>query len=410
MFTIKSKKLKKLLHDLGNGIIVGAADHDPAGISTYSIVGATTGFSQLWLVILSTPLLITVQSICARIGDVTKRGLATLITNNFGKKIAFTSMIILILANIATLGADFAGIGAALHLLFPQVKTIIFLPLIAFLVWWIVVFRSYKVLYKILLALSAVFISYVLAGFLAKPDWGEVVKNTFWPEIGFNLNYWTAAVAFLGTTITPFLFFWQVTEEVEGRPSILDAKKEVSHVFFGLIFSAVVTFFIVLTSATVLYKSQISIQTAADAALALKPLAGDFAFLLFAIGLIGSGFLAVPIIASSTAYVVAETFGWHEGLEQKVSRARGFYAVLTATFLVGLAIALLEIAPIKALFYSQVLNGILAPPLLILVMLIGSSEKIMGKYKNSFWANFLGWLAVGVMSIATIAMFTSFSP
>lgn len=409
MFITKSKKLKKLLHDIGNGIITGAADNDPAGISTYSIVGATTGFSQLWLVILSTPLLITVQSICARIGDVTKKGLATLITKNFGKKISFISMMILMLANIATLGADFAGIGAGLHLIFPQVKTVIFLPLIALLLWWIVVFKSYKALYKILLALSAVFISYVLAGFLAKPNWGEVVKYTFLPEIDFNLNYWTVAVAFLGTTITPFLFFWQVTEEVEDHPSVLDAKKEVPHVLFGMLFSAVVTFFIILTSATMLYKNQISIQTAADAALALRPLAGDFAFLLFAIGLIGSGFLAVPVIASSTAYVVAETFGWREGLEQKVSQAQGFYAVLTATFIVGLAIALLEIAPIKALFYSQVLNGVLAPPLLVLIILISSSEKIMGKYKNSFWANLLGWLTVGVMSIAAIAMFTSFS-
>lgn len=407
MFTGKSKKLKKLIHNIGNGIIIGAADNDPAGISTYTIVGATTGFSQLWLVILSTPLLITIQSICARIGDVTKRGLAALVTDNFGKKVGFGSMLILIFANIATLGADFAGIGAALHLIFPQVKTSIFLPLIALFLWWIVVFKSYKVLYKVLLFLSAIFIAYIFAGFLAKPNWGEVLKNTFWPEIDWNLNYWAAAVAFLGTTITPFLFYWQVTEEIESRPTVLDAKREIPHLFFGLFFSAIVTFFIILTSATVLYQNQISVRTASDAALALKPLAGDLASLLFAIGLIGSGFLAIPVIASSTAYVIAETFGWREGLEQKVSRARGFYTVLTATFLIGLGIAISNIPPVKALFYSQILNGILAPPLLVLVMLISSRERIMGKYKNSLLANVFGWGAVGVMTMAATAMFLS---
>jgi Mn2+/Fe2+ NRAMP family transporter len=352
--------------------------------------------------------LITVQSICARIGDVTKKGLATLIIDNFGQKIAFISMFILILANITTLGADFVGIGAGLHLLFPQVKTVIFLPLITLFLWWIVIFKSYKAFYKLLLILSAVFVAYILSGLLAKPDWGEVFKNTFWPKINFSLNYWTAAVAFLGTTITPFLFFWQITEEIENHPTVLDAKKEVPDLLFGIITSSAVTFFIIVASAAVFYNNHISIQTAADAAFALKPLAGNFASLLFAVGLIGSGFLAVPVIASSTAYVVAETFGWREGLEQRVSQARGFYTVLTATFLVGLVIALLQINPIKALFYSQVLNGVLASPLLALILILGSSEKIMGRYKNTSWVNFLGWLTVGVMSIATITMFVSF--
>lgn len=402
------EKIRNYIRDFGKGIIVGAADNDPAGISTHSIIGATTGYAQLWLVLLSAPLLLTVQSICARIGDVTKKGLARQIADNFGKKIAFASMFILIFANTATLGADFAGIGAALHLLFPQIKTVIFLPLIALVLWWIVVFKDYKVLHQLLLLLSSIFFVYIYAGVLAKPNWGEVLKNTLLPKVNLSLSYWTAAVAFFGTTITPFLFYWQVTEEVEDKPTVLDAKKEISHLLFGIIFSTLVAFFIILTSAAVLYKNQIPIQNASDAAKALKPLAGDSAYLLFAFGLFGSGFLAIPVIASTTAYVVAETFGWREGLEHKVSQARGFYSVLTATFLVGLFIAISNISPIKALFYSQVLNGILAPPLLILIMLLSSSEKVMGKYKNSLITNLFGWGAVGVMSLAAITMFLAF--
>lgn len=401
-------KLKKLIHNIGNGVIIGAADHDPAGITTYSIVGATTGFSQLWLVFLSTPLLIVTQSICARIGDVTRKGLTTLIKNRFGKKIAFASTFILILANLGTLGADFAGISAALNLLFPQIKAILFLPIVALVLWWLFVFKNYQTIYKSLLIFSGVFVTYIFAGFLAKPDWGQVLKSTLMPEITFKPSYWMGAVGFLGTTITPFLFFWQVTEERENHPSLIDAQKEVPKIIPGIIFAGVVAFFVILTSAIALNQKQIPIETAADAALALKPLAGDFAFSLFSIGLIAGGLLAIPVIAATTAYTTAELFGWREGLKKKVSQAQSFYTVFTAALVIGMAIALLRISPIKAIFYTQILNGILAPPLLVLVMLISASQKIMGKYKNKLGMTIFGWLAVLVMTFAAIAMFFSF--
>ena len=405
MSVLKNKQ-KKGFFKFFHGIITGAADNDPAGITTYSVVGATTGLTQLFLVPLSTLLLVVIQSICARIGDVKKKGLALIIQERFGPKISFLAMIFLILANLTTMGADLAAVGTAFAIIFPKINILFILPLISLLIWYIVVFKSYQVLTKVLLLLSLIFVSYIISGILAKPDWSLVLKNTFLPQINFsNKFYWLAMVGFLGTTITPYLFFWQVSEEIEDGPSIKDAKIEVKQNAPGLIFSNIIAYFIIICTATVLFTKNIKITSAQEAALALKPFLGENAFLLFALGIIGAGLLALPVLASSTAYAVAETFKWQEGLAKKLSKAKGFYTVLSSTFFVALAISLLKINPIKILFYSQVFNGMLAPFLLVLIMIIAGSKRIMGEYRNGFWANFFGWTATLIMFLAALAVF-----
>ncbi len=408
MITPWRKKKKRSFLKFCHGIITGAADNDPAGITTYSIVGATTGFAQLFLIPLSTILLIAIQSICARIGDVKKKGLALIIQERFGRKVAFLAMIFLILANLTTMGADLAAIGTAFAIIFPRISVIFILPLISLLIWYVVVFKSYQVLTKFLLLLALIFISYIVSGILAKPDWLLVLKNTFVPQIVFtNKIYWLAMVGFLGTTITPYLFFWQVSEEIDDKPCVKDAKIEVKENAPGLIFSNLIAYFIIICTATVLFAKNIKITSAHEAALALKPFLGSNAFLLFALGIIGAGLLALPVLASSTAYAVAETFKWQEGLRKKPAKAKGFYTVLSSTFFVALAISLLKINPIKILFYSQVFNGMLAPFLLVLIMIIAGSKRVMGDYRNGFWANFFGWLTTLIMFLAVLAVFIS---
>lgn len=405
MSSINGKKLKKLLGNIVPGVITGAADNDPSGISTYSIVGATTGFSQLWLLALSSPLLINIQSICARIGDVTKKGLSSVIEARFGKKMTFAATLILVLANTATLSADFIGVGAALHLILPAIPTLVFLPLVAIVLWYLVVSRGYKAIRNILFLLSLIFVAYIFSGLMVKPDWTQVLKNTFLPQIKFKVNFWLAAVAMLGTTISPFLLYWQTSEEVEEKHTVKDAPQQTRRIAVGMIISNLVAYFIIVTCAAIFYFQGIKIDHAADAALALKPVAGHYAFLLFGIGILGSGLLAIPVIASSTAYAVATTFHWREGLSQKISKARGFYSIFTAVFIFSLLISLLGIHPIKVLFYSQVINGLATPPLLALVVIASSSEKIMGRYKNNLREKLLGWLTVGIMIAAALGMF-----
>ena len=400
----KSKKpsfFKKLL----NGFIVGNADNDPAGISTYTLTGAQTGLSLALFLLLSTPLLVNVQAICARIGDVTKKGLGTTIKLYYGSKIAIASMLLVIIANIFTLGADFAAVAAALNLIFPQINLLFFLPLLAAFLWVIIVFKNYQTLARILAGLGVIFISYVITAFMLKPDWLTVIKDIVLPQIQFTPNYFLVAVAMLGTTITPFLFYWQVTEEIEDHPTIKDVKSEIGQVSWGLVFSNLISVFIVITSALTLYKAGITVSTVSEAALALKPLAGDLAFLLFAIGIIGSGMLAIPVLTSTTAYTVAETFNWKAGLNQKFNQAKSFYTILTVSFFVGLSIALLKFNPIKMLFYSQVVNGLVTPVILILILKLASKEVIMKKYTITNKQKAVGWLTVIIMTIAAIGAF-----
>lgn len=400
-----TKKQSKFFKKLLNGFIVGNADNDPAGISTYTLAGARTGLSLALFLLLATPLLINVQAICARIGDVTKKGLATTIKLYYGSKIAVVSMFLVIIANLFTLGADFAAVAAALNLIFPQINLLFFLPLIAAILWTIIVFKNYQTLARILAGLGIIFISYIITAFMLKPDWLQVTKDILLPQIQFTPNYFLVAVAMLGTTITPFLFYWQVTEEIEDHPSIKDVKSEIGQVSWGLVFSNLISVFIVITSALTLHRAGITVSTLSEAALALKPLAGDLSFILFAIGIIGSGLLAIPVLTSTTAYTVAETFNWRSGLDQRINQAKSFYTILTISFFIGLSIALLNFNPIKMLFYSQVVNGMVTPIILFLILKLASKEVIMKKYVISKSQKAIGWVTIVIMTLATLGAF-----
>lgn len=406
MFTTRLKNYKKALNNYLPGIITGASDDDVSGITSYSVVGATTGYAQLWLMFLATPFLIVVQGVCAKIGDVLKMGLGKAIKNHYGFKLSLFASIILLLANVATISADFVGMAAVLNMLFPAVPVSMFLPILVLLLWYLVVFRSYGLIKNIFFILASTLGVYLIAGFLAKPDWGLVLKNTFIPQIENSIVFYAAALALLGTTITPYVFYWQTSEEVEDKRSVFQGKQAFKYVIPGMVYSNIISFFVILATATVLFKNGIyDIQTPREIAESLKPLAGDFSVWLFSVGIIGSGLLAIPVLAASSSYAMAETFGWREGLNQKIDHARGFYAFLTLIFLISLLIVFSPISPIKTLFYSQVLNGLLAPFLLILILMISASEKIMSKYRNGFLTNTIMSFTITVMLVTSFAFF-----
>lgn len=405
-----SSKIKRFFKKAAPGIITGSADNDPAGIATYSISGAAFGFSQLWLMVLATPMLIAVQSMAARLGNVARKGLSLILRQEFSFPISALAAVILVVANVFTIGADILAMASALQLITGAALKFWVLP-ITILVWYIVLFENYKKIAKFLLVMAAFFLTYVLAAFLAKPDWGEVFRQMLWPRLaGLNSAYFVAAVGILGTTITPYLFFWQVKEEVEEHKTAAQAKAEAAHEDKlnapGFIFSQIITIFIMIAAGATLFAKGMSIETAADAALALEPAAGHFASVLFAVGILGSGLLALPVLSASTAYVVAETAGWrHDSLSNKIHTAKGFYAVITLSLLSGVAIMVFGVSPIKALYYSQVLAGLLAPFLLVLILILCNRQSLMGEFRNGWFDNFFGTLAVVIMLLAGVMMF-----
>jgi Mn2+/Fe2+ NRAMP family transporter len=384
------------------GLITGSADNDPSGISTYSVAGAQFGYAQMWIMVLATPMLIAVQAMVAKIGDVTRMGLAAVIRKRFPRSIAWLAAAVLVVANVVTIGADLAGMGAALGLIFGTGFAVWVVPL-ALLVWAIVTFEGYRRLRRLLVALSAVFLAYVLAAVLAKPDWVDVLRSAFVPAVSSRPLFWASAVALLGTTITPYLFFWQAREEAEEHHPVRLAARQDALLAPGFIFSNCISLAIMVATGTVLFGHG-GIATAADAARALEPLAGPLSSWLFAVGILGAGLLAVPVLAASTAYVVAESAGWKEGLGRKPKNAQGFYAVLGAAILLGLAIALSGLDPIRALFYSQVVVGFLAPFLLVLILRLASDRSFMGGYAANRFERFFGWLTVFAMSSASVTL------
>ncbi len=392
---------KQVLRRWIPGIISGGADNDPSGIATYAISGAMFGFAQLWLLLLSTPMVIAVQAMCARLGDVKQKGLMSIIREHYSPMFAVLAACILIITNTVTLGADLTAMADAVGLITKTPYVWWVIP-ISFLIWIIVVFVNFRVLERYLFFLTFLFLSYVVSGFLAQPNWMAVLQSIAFPAVTFSPSYIATGLAVLGTTITPYLFFWQTKEEVEEHKQKseqqISAKKEDGIVAPGFVYSNTISFFVIVASATALYgKGSTGIVSAADAARALEPFVGSFAQLFFAIGIIGAGLLAVPVLSAATAYVVAETFGWRDSLSDKPNRAKGFYAVLTASIFVGVAIALSGMQPMAALFYSQVLNGILAPVLIIMIILLCNNRILMGKYVNRLFDNIFGWLAALIM-------------
>ncbi|TSC90325.1 MAG: natural resistance-associated macrophage protein, partial [Candidatus Berkelbacteria bacterium Licking1014_96] len=368
---------------LGPGLITGAADDDPGGIGTYSSVGAALGLKIIWLSLWLLPLMLAVQETCARIGIITNRGLAGVLKKHYTKKLVALIVLLLIIANIANIGADLGAMAAATKLLvnFNFVLLAIFYAVIIILIEILIPYQLYS---KILKWLTLSLVAYIITGFIVHPEWWTIIKEAIIPDLVFKKEYLFAVVAVFGTTISPYLFFWQTSEEVEENVEIErtgPVTQEVriaqmrTDVKSGMVFSNLVFFFIIVTTASVLFKNGINdIGSAEQAAQALRPLAGDKAFLLFTLGIVGTGLLAVPILAGSGAYALSELMNWKEGLAKKYSQAKSFYLVITISILVGLGLNFLGVEPIKALYYSAFLNGIIAAPLLFVIMVVGNDD------------------------------------
>jgi Mn2+/Fe2+ NRAMP family transporter len=423
IFKNPRKKALYFFRALGPGLITGASDDDPSGIGTYSSVGAKFGLSILWMAAWLLPMMLAIQETCARIGIVTNRGLAGVLQKHYKKKVVLAVVVLLVIANMVNIGADLGAMSSALSMLtgFNFYLGAIFFALLSIVME---IFIGYHFYVKFLKWLAISVLAYIVTGIMIHPDWLMVFHSAFMPEIKFSEEYVFAMVAVFGTSITPYLFFWQASEEVEENKlhkklhEFLGGKKENLHtrigrmrtdVETGMILANIVFFFIVLTAAQTFFVNGITnIESAEQAALALRPLAGDYAYLLFAIGIIGTGLLAVPVLAGSGAYALAEIMSWHEGLELKFSRAKGFYAVIAFSILVGLLLNFFQINPITALYYSAFLNGVIAFPLLIVIMVVGNDKKIMGKETHPLWVKFFGWLAVAFMAgliLASIVLY-----
>lgn len=402
---------------LGPGLVTGASDDDPGGITTYSIAGASLGYGMLWTAVVTLPLTIAVQLICARIGLVSGRGLAGVLRTYYPRWFLYVACLLLLVANVFNISADLGGMAEVVEML-TGIRSIVFVPVFGLLILAVTIYTSYAMFARYLKWLTAVLFAYVIAAFLARPDWKSALLATVVPALSRDPDYIITLVGILGTTISPYLFFWQASQEVEeekgqGRRTLAQRHGATEHelhdarvdVTTGICFSNLVFYFIILTTASTLYRAgQRDIQSASQAAEALKPLAGDAAYFLFALGLIGTGLLAIPVLAGSASFAVAELFRWRAGLDLTPRRARRFYLVLTGAIVIGMILDLFNTNPIRMLFWSAVLNGVLAPPLLILVMLVGNNRKVMGEHTNGFWLNLLGWTATACMTLAAVAL------
>jgi NRAMP (natural resistance-associated macrophage protein)-like metal ion transporter len=409
--------VKRFLRLLGPGLITGASDDDPSGIGTYVTAGATLGYATLWTAIVTLPLMAVVQFTCAKIGLVTGKGLAGVLKQYYSKWLLYPAILGLVVANTINAGTDIGAIAAAINLLIPVPILLLVVP-VAVAIVLMQVYCSYRRIEGIFKWLTITLFAYVGAAFLARPNWREVLRYTFIPHFSLNSNFLTTIVAILGTTISPYLFFWQSDQEVEeeiqlGRKSVRTRRGATDEelrnakldTIAGMIFCNIIFYFVILSAAATLHVAgKTEIQSAADAAQALTPLVGRAATVLFALGLIGAGFLAVPVLTGCSAYAVAESFGWRYGLDRKPRQARQFYAIIAVSTIIGMLINFLGINPIKALFWTAVINGLIAPPLLAIIMMVANNHKIMHKWVNGRAANIIGWIATGVMFAAAIGM------
>lgn len=408
-----SRWIKTLLKSLGPGIITGAADDDPSGIATYSVAGAQLGTKLLWTALLTWPLMAAVQMMCARIGKVTGQGLAGNFKQRFPRWLLLAFVIALLTANTINIAADLAGMADATAML-SGINSRWFVVLFALLISWATVRLQYQQIANVLKWLVLVLLAYPITAFVVGADWGQVVQDTLVPSMPHTRNEWATLVAILGTTISPYLFFWQASEEVEeeksaGQSTLAQRKGATSEelalrnidVGVGAFFSNMVMFFIILTTAITLNRHKITnIETSRQAAEALRPFAGKFAGTLFTLGIVGVGFLAIPTLAGSAAYAFAETLGWRQGLNKKLRQARWFYALILISTAAGVALDFIGINPVKALYWTAVINGLLAPFLLVAILIVAADKKLMQNQPSSR----LGWV---VVAITTIAMFAA---
>ncbi len=403
---------------LGPGLITGAADDDPSGIATYSQVGAGFGYPILWTALFTYPLMVGIQTVSALIGRVTGQGLAANIRRHYPPWLLYSIVLSLLLANTINIAADIGAMGAALKLLIggPAHWYAIAFGVVSLTLQVFISFPRYAPLLK---ALTMALLAYVATLFIVKVPWGDVVLQTLWPSLSLRPAYLVAIVAVFGTTISPYLFFWQASQEVEDQraapgaePLIAapeQAREELQRIridtYVGMGLSNLVAFCIMLTAVVTLHlNGTTDIQTSAQAAQALRPLAGDFAFVLFAAGIVGTGLLAVPILAGSSAYAVAEAFKWRTGLGLELLQARGFYAIVSIATVLGVALNFTPIDPIKALFWSAVINGVISLPIMVVMMLMAVRADIMGDFVITRRLAILGWLATASMTVVVAAM------
>jgi len=408
-----SQKLNNLWKKIGPGLITGASDDDPSGIATYSQAGAAYGLSTLWTSILAFPLMAAIQQMCARIGLVTSQGLTGTLKKHYPRPVLYVMLLFSFPAIVLNIGADIAGMGAVGNLLFPAIDATFFSVFFTLLLLGLIIYLPYLKIAAILKYLCIVMLVYFIVPFLYQQDFAAILKATVIPTIKFDKKFIAILVGILGTTISPYLFFWQASVEVEEmkhKKNLLVVNKKIIHdmqqdVDFGMTFSGFVMYFIILTTGTVLFKSGIhQINTVEEAAMSLKPLAGDLAYLLFAIGVIGTGLIAIPVLSGSLSYIFTETFGWEQGLDKKFHEAKGFYVIIAISLLLGLSLNYVGISPIDALIYTAILYGVTAPVLIAIILHISNNKHIMGQHVNGITANILGSLALVIMTAAAVAL------
>jgi NRAMP (natural resistance-associated macrophage protein)-like metal ion transporter len=410
--------IKRFFRMLGPGLITGASDDDPSGIGTYATAGAAFGYALLWTAPVTFPLMASVQYICAKVGIVSGMGLAGVLRRHYGRALLYPAVLGLVIANTLNAGADVGAIAAGLNLLVPALPLPLLVVPVGLLLLALQIWGSYRLIARTFKWLTLSLLAYIGAAFFARPEWGLVLRDTLLPTVGGDPKFLATLVALLGTTISPYLFFWQASQEVEEkiamgrrrlrqRQGATDGELRYAawDVNLGMLLSNAVMYFIILATAATLHRDgRTDIQSAEEAAQALRPLVGEAASFLFALGLVGTGLLAVPILTTSAAYAVAEAFHWECGLDKKAASARGFYGVMTASTVVGLAINFVGLNPVEALFWVAVVNGLLAPPLLVLIMLIANNRAVMGNRVNCLGLNVLGWLTTAAMFAAVLGL------
>lgn len=405
-------KIKKFIKTLGPGLIAGASDDDPSGIATYTQAGAQFGLTTLWTSLFTFPLMAAMQGMCARIGLVTSQGLTVTLKEHYPKSLLYTVLFLSFPAITLNIGADIQGIGAVAHMVFPMVPTFVFSLLFTILLMFFIIRYPYQKIAMVLKWLCLALLLYIIVPFIVKQNWTLILSSSLVPKVKMNKDFLSILVAILGTTISPYLFFWQTTMEAEDNAHksrvivnkrVLDNMK--TDVNSGMLLSNMVMFFIILTAGSVLYNGGVhQINTVDQAAKALEPLAGHMAYLIFALGVIGTGLLAIPVLAGSQSYMLAETFGWKAGLDKKFPQARAFYMSIIISLIVGLSLDFLGISPIKALLYTAILYGLTAPAMIAVILHIGNNKKILGEYTNSKLSNILGFLTLILMTASAIAL------
>lgn len=407
-------RFRKFIDILGPGLITGASDDDPSGIVTYAQAGAMFGLATLWTALVTFPLMAAVQGMAARIGMVTKQGLTGTLKLHYPKWVLYGMILFSFPAVVMNIGADIQSMGAVANMLIPAVPTFSFCIVFTAILMYVIIQYSYRRMAGLLKWLCLALLLYLIIPFLVHPDWGGVARSTFIPTVRLNKEFLGILVAILGTTISPYLFFWQATMEAEDiehsrrqrifvdKRMLDDMRKDVNT---GMLFSNLVTFFIILTAGVVLNRAGIrQIDTVEQAARSLRPLAGRLSYLMFAIGVIGTGLLAIPVLAGCVSYMLAETFSFSKGLDKKFYEARRFYGVIIVSLIAGLCLQLFGISAVQALLYTAILYGLTAPVAIALLLHIGNNKRIMGKHTNGVLSNILGWLTMLLMTAAAVGL------